>query len=313
MRHLRIVRLWGVSMVGWFYEANGHNPYENLALEEYLLRFCEEKGEAVLYLWQNDKTIVIGRNQNAYTECSIEYVKQNDVFIARRLTGGGAVYHDLGNLNFTIILPKALFDVKRSTGLIVAALRKLGIDAVANGRNDICVDGRKVSGNAYYSNNKAGIHHGTILYNVNCDTISKALSVSKNKLSKHGVKSVKSRVCNIFELYPDITIEKIKESFRLAFCEEYCIDSFNELKIDENAYSGLVVKYSSKAWNLDKIRDYKIMSSQSFSWGKVDLSLLYDGEALKKIEIATDALEADIIEDLKNAINALISEQLTKL
>ena len=133
---------------GIFIESKSVNPYENLALEEYLLNLCTASQKAVLYLWQNDYTVVIGRNQNAFTECDIEFAKKNGIHIARRLTGGGAVFHDLGNVNYTMILPKEMFDVNLTTKIIVDALNGIGIKAEKNGRNDICTDHGKISGNA---------------------------------------------------------------------------------------------------------------------------------------------------------------------
>ena len=300
-------------MIGIIYESELNNPYKNLALEEYFLRFCEKSGRAILYMWQNANTIVIGRNQNAYTECNIEYVKSNNVYVARRLTGGGAVYHDLGNLNFTIILPKILFDAKRSTNLIVKALQQLGINAEANGRNDICIGDKKISGNAYYANKKVGMHHGTLLYKVDGEIISKALNVSQNKLSKHGVKSVKSRVINISSIFPNIGISDIKKSLKESFIKEYDIEEVENIEIENDEYLNILKKYESSNWNFDKIKDYKVSLSKCFNWGKVDLSLLYDGETLQEIEIATDALEADIIEELKNKINEKIKTGLDNI
>ena len=298
-------------MLGRYCESADTNPYNNLALEEYLLHCSEHSSEAILYLWQNDNTIVIGRNQNAYVECNLEYANKHNAFIARRLTGGGAVYHDSGNLNFTIILPKSVFDIKRSTNIIVNALKNIGINAEINGRNDICLNGKKISGNAYYSNSLVGLHHGTLLYKVDVDKIENMLLVSKNKLSKHGVKSVKSRVCNISDLYPDITVSDIKNALKESFCAEYNIKELILKPIKKDSYSDLLKKYSSDEWNYNKIKDYNISSTHNFSWGKVDISFVYDGETLKSVEIATDALEADLIENIKSEINKNIKQKIT--
>lgn len=293
-------------MKGYYLEAKGTNPYENLALEEYLLRLCEKTGDAVLYLWQNADTVVIGRNQNAYTECNMEYIRKHDIHIARRLTGGGAVFHDMGNLNFTIILPKNLYDIGRSNSLVVSALNRIGIETEVNGRNDICIDQKKVSGNAYYSNAKVGMHHGTILYQLDNMRMGKVLSVSPYKLTKHGVSSVKSRVGDILSKYPDISIKDIKESLKQTFCEKYSFDKLHDIEIQENELLNIYAKYASDLWNIEKIQEYEISISESFEWGCVQLSLKLDGNEIVRLEIATDALETDIIEDLKLELNEII-------
>lgn len=283
--------------------AHGTNPFENLATEEYLLHYCEETGNAVLYLWQNENTVVIGRNQNAYTECNVEYIKTHNIRIVRRLTGGGAVYHDLGNLNYTIIVPKAVYDINRSTGLIVASLRSLGIGAENNGRNDICIDGQKISGNAYYFNDEAGMHHGTILFRVNGEKMESVLSVSRKKLSKHGIASVRARVGDICSEYPNIEISDIENAIRESFCREYGLTELQDIGISPNELTLYMEKYSSEAWNLEKIQEYDISTEDIFDWGNVRVSLCYVGEQIKGVEIATDSLVTEIIETIKSEMN----------
>lgn len=288
---------------GWYIEAGSTNPYENLALEEYLLNYCEKTGDAVLYIWQNENTVVVGRNQNVYTECNIEYIKAHNVSVARRLTGGGAVYHDLGNLNYTIIVSKQAYDISRSTRLILNALKKVGINASNNGRNDICIGEKKISGNAYYTDEKVGMHHGTILFRVDVDKMDAVLSVSAKKLSKHGIVSVKSRVGDVYSEYPDITIMDIKGAIRESFCEEYGFDGLRHMTIPQSDLYLYMEKYSSDAWNFGKIQEYNAFIEDVFEWGTVRISLTCVGEQIRGVEIATDSLEVEIIETLKNELN----------
>lgn len=288
---------------GRYMRAYDTNPFENLAVEEYLLHYCEETGHAVLYLWQNENTVVIGRNQNAYTECNVAYIKAHNVCIVRRLTGGGAVYHDLGNLNYTIIVPKPVYDINRSTGLIVASLRRLGIDAENNGRNDICINGRKVSGNAYYSNEKVGMHHGTILFRVNGDKMGSVLSVSRKKLSKHGISSVRARIGDICSKYPNIEISDIENAIRENFCHEYGFNELQDIEVSRRELEPYMEKYSSDAWNLERIQEYDVFTEDIFDWGNVCVSLRCAGEQIEGVEIATDSLETEIIEAIKGEMN----------
>ncbi len=240
-------------MKGYFFRASGTDPGINLATEEYLLRLNEELGSAILYLWQNEDTVVIGRNQNAYNECNVEYARRNDIKIVRRLTGGGAVYHDLGNLNYSMILPLALHDIARSTGVIINALKSLGIEAKATGRNDICINDRKISGNAYYSNDLAGLHHGTVLYRADSERMEAVLNVSEKKLAGHGIESVRSRVCDIVSIKPDISLEDICLALRVSFKEVYGIEDLNDLDIPFEEISVLAELYGKREWNLDKV------------------------------------------------------------
>ena len=136
-----------------YIESDQVNPYKNLAVEEYLLLHCEDK-ECILYLWQNQNTVVIGRNQNAWKECKVTKLEEENGHLARRLSGGGAVYHDLGNLNFTFLVNKDEYSLEKQLQVIINAMGRLGLKAEKSGRNDILIDGKKFSGNAFYEQEK---------------------------------------------------------------------------------------------------------------------------------------------------------------
>lgn len=225
-------------MMGYIVLEQSNDPYHNLAYEGCLFDYVAENQSVVLYLWQNDKTVVVGRNQDVDAECDKVEVERNQINVARRKTGGGAVYHDLNNLNYSIILPKDTYNVKVSTGVIVSAMKSIGLNAKANERNDILVDEKKISGNAYYEGNDACVHHGTILYDVDIDVIAKVLTPSKEKLERNKVASVASRVVNIKELRPSITLEEIQNAV---------IDSFM------NAYQGVEYTMEQPEINADAL------------------------------------------------------------
>lgn len=196
------------------------SPCSNLALEEYLLRHVE-KEECILYLWQNQKTVVIGKNQNCWKECKVEELQKDGGTLVRRSSGGGAVFHDLGNLNFTFLVRKNNYDLNKQLDVILKSVQKFGIDAKRSGRNDITVDDRKFSGNAFYTSGDCCYHHGTILLDVDMKNLSKYLTVSTEKLQSKGVSSVKSRVVNLKELNSEITKELMCEKLIQAFGEVY--------------------------------------------------------------------------------------------
>ena len=187
------------------------SPYYNLALERSLFDFVDED-MVILYLWQNSHTIVIGKNQNAYAECKVDEFIGAGGTLARRPSGGGAVYHDLGNLNFSIICNESIAKEHTYQRIVKEALRFFGIVSEFNGRNDLTVDGKKFSGNAFYVKDDVLCQHGTILINSDFKELSKYLTPDISKLERNHVKSVESRVVNLSEISDKITVESMKEA-----------------------------------------------------------------------------------------------------
>jgi len=206
------------------FEGKGFDPHENLAIEKHLMDITP-KGCCVLYLWQNQNTVVIGKNQNAWLECRTSLLEEEGGRLARRLSGGGAVFHDLGNLNFTFIMPKENYDLDRQVSVIQKACALAGIVAEKSGRNDLLADGRKFSGNAFFQNRTHAYHHGTLMVDVDRDKLGRYLSPPKAKLEAKGVASVRSRVVNLKELSPALTIDTMKEYMKTAFCQIYGMDA----------------------------------------------------------------------------------------
>lgn len=196
------------------------DPHWNLALEKQLMDTTPQDC-CTLYLWQNQNTVVIGRNQNAWAECRTTLLEQEGGKLARRLSGGGAVFHDLGNLNFTFLMDKDDYDLDKQLSVIIKACELAGIHAEKSGRNDLLAEGCKFSGNAFYSNKTHAYHHGTLLVNVDMDKLSRYLSPSKAKLASKGVASVRSRVVNLSKLAPELTIDKMAAHMAAAFQQVY--------------------------------------------------------------------------------------------
>ena len=201
-------------MISWI-ESSGYDPYRNLAIEEQLLKLCGNG--PILYLWQNERTVVVGRNQEPRRECRTALLEAEGGHLARRLSGGGAVYHDLGDLNFSFLARREEYDVPRQLSVICCAMESMGLSAVPSGRNDLEIDGRKFSGNAFYEQGDRCCHHGTVMVDVDRKAMARYLTVPEKKLLSKGVDSVQARVVNLRELCPDATVKKVKAALLAAF------------------------------------------------------------------------------------------------
>jgi len=284
------------------YLSESFDPKFNLSLEEWLMD-CSEPDEVILFLWQNEDTIVIGRNQNPYKECDVKKLKDDDVNLIRRLSGGGAVYHDLGNLNFTFIASDNNYNVENNLKVIIDAIDKFGIKSCFNGRNDLLVEERKFSGNAFISDKGKNCHHGTLLVDVDLDKLSRYLTVSPLKLQSKGIDSVLSRVVNLKEICPQMTIEDLKtaliESFNEFYNKEAEIIILNENVIDVAKY---VEKYNSWEWNYSESPDFSIVLEKQFDWGIFELDLELSDGKIKKCRIFTDSIELENFNILEKAL-----------
>lgn len=294
-----------------FYWQKKTYPYRNLAIEEFLTTHVQA-GEIIVYLWQNENTVVIGRNQNAWQECRVEQLQQDDGYLVRRLSGGGAVYHDLGNLNFTFCVRKADYDIAKQLDVILTAVKLLGINAEKTGRNDITIDGKKFSGNAFYQTGKCCYHHGTILLDVDTEKMSKYLNVDMAKLQSKGVTSVKSRVTNIKNYYPNITVELMVDKLKQAAQQVYNLKA--QVIADEALHNAeidkLEEKFANWQWILGRKIKFTNQIKQRFVWGNIDLHLIVNGGKIEQCEIYSDALDQDFILNLKqNLINCLYNTQ----
>lgn len=281
------------------------DPWFNLALEEHLLYQCQEE-EVILYLWQNDQTVVIGRNQNAWKECRCQQLEADGGKLARRLSGGGAVFHDLGNLNFTFVLDKKHYDLHRQLEIILQAVRTQGIDARFSGRNDLTVDDRKFSGNAFYHTNQVSYHHGTILVDSDFSKLAQYLQVSQAKIAAKGISSVRSRVVNLKEFNQAISISAIQQALKESFIDSYG-GSTEEIVLSESTcdLAGLYAKYASWEWRYGKTPDFDLSLQHRFPWGEVDLGLTLQNGIITSAIIYSDAMDSLLIQQVAQSLNGV--------
>lgn len=285
------------------------NAYFNLAMEEY---FLKNTTEDVFMLWRNESAIIVGKNQNTLSEINYEYVKENNIKVVRRQSGGGAVFHDLGNINFTFIScnDNSFSDFKRFTMPIIECLEDLNIHAKFSGRNDLLIDNQKFSGNAQYNYKNKVMHHGTLLFSSQINDLSSALKVKPSKFEGKGVKSVKSRVTNISNhLKKSMTVLEFKDYLMNFINNKDENNHFYELSDhDINEINKLVdEKYSTWHWNFGHSPKYSLNNEVKYPGGNIEFSLNVDKGIINEIKFFGDFFgkkDVSNIEDLlKNVMH----------
>ena len=276
-----------------------YNPFLNRAVEQYLTDYQEED-TVTMYLWKNQQTVVIGYNQNPYSECNVQLLLDEGGHLMRRGTGGGAVYHDLGNINFSFVADKRLYDVRKQLSVIQDALLSYGLQAEISGRNDLTCQGRKFSGNAFGKGKKNDLHHGTILIKTDGAMMQRYLTVDKAKLMKNGVKSVASRVINLSELVPELTSESIKQpliaSFEKVYGSKAALLDFDTF-INNKEVQAIRKHIASDDFLFGRWRQFKTTKKAQFPWGNVDIAVHIDEakSIIIEAQIASDCLEPEAI------------------
>lgn len=294
-----------------FIENEGnHDPRLNLALEEYALRnFSPETDYLLFYI--NEPSIIIGRNQNTLEEINLDYVKENNIHVVRRISGGGAVYHDLGNLNFSFITNhdiKSLHNFKKFTAPVIKVLGTMGVEAELIGRNDILVDGKKISGTAQFSTGKRMISHGTLLLNTDLGEVVHALNVKMSKIESKGHKSVRSRVANISEyLEKPLGIEEFRSLLLKGLYEES--EDFETYHLTEDQWKAVhklkEEKYDTWEWNFGRSPKFNIQRTARFPIGEIDLRIFVEKGHITEFKIFGDFFGKDPVENIEKILTGV--------
>lgn len=286
--------------------SDSFNPHLNLATEEWIFHNLDPS-QQILFLWRNEETVVIGRNQNPWSECNLAQMKNDKVHLARRTTGGGAVFHDLGNTNFTFLSPKESYKRDNNVQVIFDALKNFGITGEASGRNDLLIpfhDGpRKFSGSAYREKKDRAFHHGTLLLHTDLTRLGNYLTPNPKKLQAKGKESVRARVANLNEVSANIKHDQIVETMVASFEKFYgAIAEIESLTMESlKLIPELKAQYdslSSWEWLYGNTLEFNHKMDEYLSLGFFDFQFQVEDGVIKELKIFTDCLYPQLIEDL---------------
>ncbi|MGG5253330.1 lipoate--protein ligase [Neobacillus sp. SM06] len=291
-----------------FIDNKGMNdPRINLAIEEYALKNLDSS-QTYLLFYINEPSIIIGKNQNTIEEINLEYVEKNGIHVVRRLSGGGAVYHDLGNLNFSFITKddgESFHNFRKFTEPVIKALKKLGVNAELSGRNDIEVEGRKISGNAQFSTRGRMFSHGTLLFDSEMDHVADALKVKKDKIESKGIKSIRSRVANISEFLEEkITIGQFRLLLLQSIFEgkkeipEYVLTREDWEKINQLSRE----RYQNWDWNYGKSPKFNLQRTHRFPAGQIDVRLEVNKGLIENCKIYGDFFGVGDVSEIETTL-----------
>jgi len=296
-----------------FIENTSTNPYYNLAFEEYIFKNLKED---VVLLWRNAPAIIVGKHQNTVEEINADYVKEKDIKIVRRITGGGAVYHDLGNLNFSFITNAentSEIDFKTHNVPILNALKQLGVNCELSGRNDMVIEGKKFSGIAQSVAKGRVLNHGTILFDSDLSVLSQALKVKQDKIESKGIKSVASRVTNIREhLTEDVDVLEFKEVLLKNIFQflEKPVTRHELSEADKEAVDAMVKdRYNTWEWNYGQSPKFNVKGYHRFPGGGIEVRLLVQDGIISDSKIYGDFFGARDPKELEAALVGLKYDQ----
>ena len=312
------------------------DPWFNIATEDWIFRDMLSSHELdethILFLWRNDNTVVIGRFQNPWTECNTAKMEEDKIILARRQSGGGAVFHDLGNTNFTFLSSKANFNKSVNNQIITNAINSFGLHSFASGRNDLLVNTeegeKKISGSAFKETKDRAFHHGTLLIHADINKLEQYLNPNKKKLESKGITSVRSRVINLQDLNPLLTHELLCEQIIQEFFNHY--QQVSEIEVLDHDYllslpklQEHFLRMSNWDWRFGEAPKFNHQMSERFTWGSMDVHLDVHKAIIERAQIFSDSLHPEMIELLmasfenisytKDAIKASIAKVCLEL
>ncbi|MXQ53251.1 lipoate--protein ligase [Shimazuella alba] len=289
------------------------DPRINLAIEEYVLKHLDIEKESYLLFYINEPSIIIGKHQNTVEEIHVDYIRQQGIHVVRRLSGGGAVYHDLGNLSFSFLTKddgKSFANFRKFTEPVIKALHQLGVNAELSGRNDIEIEGKKVSGNAQFSQRGRMFSHGTLMLDVDLEQVGKALQVKKEKIQSKGIKSVRSRVANISEyLDKPITMNEFRNTLLKSIFEgenpipEYVLTDKDWEVINQISKE----RYQNWDWNFGESPAFNVQHTKRFPIGSIDVRLdVGEHSVIQNCKIYGDFFGVGDVKDIEDRLQGVV-------
>ena len=275
--------------MNYWYVSTSYDGWQNLALDEYFLDHLSPE-DTLLFFYINKNAVIIGKNQNPWKECDLSAMERDGVQLVRRVTGGGAVYHDMGNLNFSFIMGKEVYDVHRQLEVILEAVRSFGISCEFSGRNDLLAEGKKFSGNAFCARGDLRQHHGTLLLSSDLGRLQNYLHPDPKKLKAKGVDSVRSRVGNL-EIGTEDMLHAIRRSFAAGYGE------VRNLALTPEDIAKAVPYYEKQAswdWRMGKTPAFDLELTERFPWGGVQILLTLKEGSVQQVQVYSDAMDADL-------------------
>ena len=288
----------------WFVSPS-RDGWQNLAMDEWFLDHLGSD-DLLLYFYVNQNTVIIGKNQNPWKECDLAAMENDHVQLVRRVTGGGAVYHDCGNLNFSFIAGEKRYDLQRQLNLILQAVRSFGIPCDFSGRNDLLADGKKFSGNAFCSRQGIRQHHGTLLIGSDLGRLQNYLQVDPRKLKAKGVESVRSRVCNLSEFTQAVTPETMLAAIRTVFEEEY--GAVADLRPTPEPVADMVPYYEKQRsweWRMGKTPAFDLELDPRFPWGGVQLQFSLRNSLVEHVDVWSDAIDPELPAEIQTRLTGV--------
>ncbi|MDQ0159946.1 lipoate--protein ligase [Alkalibacillus salilacus] len=300
----------------YFIDNQGNNdPYLNLAIEEYALKHLNiDDDQQYLLFYTNSPSIIIGKNQNTIEEINTDFVDEHDITVVRRLSGGGAVYHDLGNISFSFLAKDEgdnFTNFKKFTQPVVDALQQLGVNAELSGRNDITVDGRKISGNAQFTTKGRMFSHGTLLFDSEIEKVVRSLRVKSEKIRSKGIKSIRSRVANISEfLEDDITLEDFRQLLLKYIFDVEDLNDVPEYKLTEDDWAKIreisEARYQRWDWNYGKSPAFNIQHTKRVEGvGSYDVRLDVKKGVIQDVNIFGDFFGIGEVSEVEDALKGV--------
>ena len=287
-------------MAVYFYMSDSNDGWRNLAIDGFFLESLK-KDDIMLYLYVNANAVIIGKNQNAWRECNIDAMEKDCVQLVRRHTGGGAVFHDDQNLNFSFIMNEDQYDVRRQMGVIQKMVADLGMTAELSGRNDILIEGKKFSGNAFAASRGMKAHHGTIMVNTDLSRLSGYLNVSEKKMHAKGVTSVKSRVCNLVDFNSSVNVQTVIELLKKEYQSEY--GAYTDYKLSKQELARIEELYTTQSsweWRFGRTPAFDYQLEERFSFGEMQFLFQIKEGYILDVCVFSDALDTELVQMVRN-------------